>query len=668
MATDQTLVELVRTLAVSFEDLSKLVEGMPARLDAKLTQVRQDYTTLAASLEQQMEGLKADAADIRGTLNSTLGAIRTEVGDVQHAFAAIIGDNRREIDESIAKLTDTVGLFEGRLGEVTANIEKITATGNEAILTLRNEVTNGDTELRNQLDSQHTFIQNVRTACDPQDLYAGITKLTARAEETEKRLEVVVETGTTLRGLIELNEKKLGERIDDSQAALGQAHLEFANQFEGISLRVTELAENVSTVRTDADKLVADVASHITMVGDNFKGTEASMESLRQDLRTVGTQVKDLSALHEEATAALRHTTETDTKWKSLVEETLDDIRGNVNAVRTVAAEQVGTLRQETQTRIVEMNHSIVSRIGELATDVAALATMRGTVDELATARYATQTTVQQMQETATRQAETLDTASQQVLTLVEDLSTTRTLLEAINSRVTELGDETTNRLNGITEELAGHASTESVEQAVKSVTEQIEQVVQRFGIGIAELETKMRGALDANTESWIAANGNLANVVEEVRAAIPGVFDPLPLRAELQAWLGEQFQQHKEQLPKVDFEVTTEKGELLLSFTHGERTVQRKVPLGVGIEYRGVYDREEDYETGNFVTHKGSMWYAQQKPTGEPGKDHDGWKLAVKCGRDGKDATPARIKHVRDPATGLIQESRLGYDDDDQH
>lgn len=53
----------------------------------------------------------------------------------------------------------------------------------------------------------------------------------------------------------------------------------------------------------------------------------------------------------------------------------------------------------------------------------------------------------------------------------------------------------------------------------------------------------------------------------------------------------------------------------------------------------RGVYKAGEDYSAGDGVTWGGSFWIAQ-KDTGEkPDTPDSGWRLAVKKGRDGKDA-----------------------------
>ena len=62
----------------------------------------------------------------------------------------------------------------------------------------------------------------------------------------------------------------------------------------------------------------------------------------------------------------------------------------------------------------------------------------------------------------------------------------------------------------------------------------------------------------------------------------------------------------------------------------------------------RGVYRDTEAYAKGDGVTWGGSYFIAQkQAPEGKPGES-DSWRLAVKRGRDGKDApqpaAPAKL------------------------
>jgi hypothetical protein len=52
-----------------------------------------------------------------------------------------------------------------------------------------------------------------------------------------------------------------------------------------------------------------------------------------------------------------------------------------------------------------------------------------------------------------------------------------------------------------------------------------------------------------------------------------------------------------------------------------------------------GVYKAGEQYDRGDIVTWGGSMWLAQRATAEKPDTPDSGWRLAVKKGRDGKDA-----------------------------
>lgn len=71
----------------------------------------------------------------------------------------------------------------------------------------------------------------------------------------------------------------------------------------------------------------------------------------------------------------------------------------------------------------------------------------------------------------------------------------------------------------------------------------------------------------------------------------------------------------------------------------------------GHSFEYRGVFKEGQEYTRGNAVTFGGSLWFAQKDaPEGKPGLTGDeNWVLAVKRGRDGKDAV---IRTIQQPAT----------------
>jgi integrin beta 3 len=70
----------------------------------------------------------------------------------------------------------------------------------------------------------------------------------------------------------------------------------------------------------------------------------------------------------------------------------------------------------------------------------------------------------------------------------------------------------------------------------------------------------------------------------------------------------------------------------------------------------KGVYDRSVIYQTGDVVTHSGSMWVAKQDTQDVPGDGATAWRLCAKRGRDGKPGPPG-------PAGKDGQDGRPGKD-----
>lgn len=77
-----------------------------------------------------------------------------------------------------------------------------------------------------------------------------------------------------------------------------------------------------------------------------------------------------------------------------------------------------------------------------------------------------------------------------------------------------------------------------------------------------------------------------------------------------------------------------TDRG-VFLKFVRGD--IEKRFPVPVVTDC-GVFRQGDDYLKGNGVTWGGSFWIAQKDTNEKPGSG-DGWRLAVKKGRDGKDA-----------------------------
>lgn len=55
-------------------------------------------------------------------------------------------------------------------------------------------------------------------------------------------------------------------------------------------------------------------------------------------------------------------------------------------------------------------------------------------------------------------------------------------------------------------------------------------------------------------------------------------------------------------------------------------------------VRYVGTFESGRQYRRGEMVTDRGCVWHCNADTTLRPG-DTDAWTLAVKCGRDGRDA-----------------------------
>lgn len=85
-----------------------------------------------------------------------------------------------------------------------------------------------------------------------------------------------------------------------------------------------------------------------------------------------------------------------------------------------------------------------------------------------------------------------------------------------------------------------------------------------------------------------------------------------------------------------VDVSVKSDGRTLELSFAQGEVTHQFEVAFPFPM-YRGVHEAGREYVPGDLVTFGGSIWHCDEKTSDKPSPEN--WTLAVKRGRDGRDA-----------------------------
>lgn len=80
------------------------------------------------------------------------------------------------------------------------------------------------------------------------------------------------------------------------------------------------------------------------------------------------------------------------------------------------------------------------------------------------------------------------------------------------------------------------------------------------------------------------------------------------------------------------------------LTFIKGDTTEMHDLHFPA-VLYRGVFKDGTAYAPGDMVTWGGSTWHCDVETSEKPGEGVKAWTLAVKRGRDGKDATPGEAK-----------------------
>lgn len=122
-----------------------------------------------------------------------------------------------------------------------------------------------------------------------------------------------------------------------------------------------------------------------------------------------------------------------------------------------------------------------------------------------------------------------------------------------------------------------------------------------------------------------------------------------------------------KDGLDLKDFDATlAEDGRTLtLSLLADGVEIKRSITLPVTID-QGVYHTESSYVKGDGVTYGGSFWIAQKDAPSTKPDGGDGWRLAVKRGRDGKDGKDGEngLRGLRGMSNEEVQKRRaLGED-----
>lgn len=92
--------------------------------------------------------------------------------------------------------------------------------------------------------------------------------------------------------------------------------------------------------------------------------------------------------------------------------------------------------------------------------------------------------------------------------------------------------------------------------------------------------------------------------------------------------------------LDDFDVELKDDGRTFVFRFARGELVKEKEFRLPI-MRDAGIWSQDKTYSSGDAATYGGSLFVAQNDEPGRP-ETGDGWRLAVKRGRDGKDAAPA--------------------------
>jgi len=100
-----------------------------------------------------------------------------------------------------------------------------------------------------------------------------------------------------------------------------------------------------------------------------------------------------------------------------------------------------------------------------------------------------------------------------------------------------------------------------------------------------------------------------------------------------------EELERNSLTVDSFEAQVAADDRTIELAFGNGEhrKVASFKWPVPV---YRGTYKPGQQYDAGDMVTADGSGWIAKRATSSKPGTPNSGFQLAIKRGRDGRDAS----------------------------
>jgi hypothetical protein len=666
----QVIRETLRSIGGACADLAAVVEGLPRIVGERISEFRAE---VAAQLAKHAGDVAARTAEVTVALQG-MAAQHAELASSMQVLRETFASN---IEASAAELRQVIADNRATEGQARTTLEARIADVAEA------GVASG-TQLGEQLRAAET-----RHAAE----VAGLNTALKSAEQqlavllTTKIIEVETRVGAQI---VEV-ETRVGAQIAEiSTAVRGSLDLDMESvttRLDGLSRSIVDLREKIAQPHTHDDLVgaISDAQTAATERAVQIQGRVESVAAVAQ---------QQVDAVAEAARTAL--------------EETAGALRGelqaaqaeNRTAVEQHAAKIAAVIEQnntQAAARNVAVDNTVTALTEQLAETSMSIESLSAVVDTHHSESDARIRGVEEQVSTQfCKQAELvvgrsaeftdglanlsarLEATDKSVSDLAFDVATKMTSVQKVAE---DLGEavaknylETDARICGIEE----HVSTQLGEHSTQMADHLATAIESTKGLVVAEVakaQEKVMGAVNERAaEVEATCSARIAEVRDEINPAVTAMADSLEKRINEEVTgiklvapdlSPEQFAELQVRLSAVmptveltatpiqpEFDMSFEDGLLAITMQYGEKVQTVQVPVEIGLRYRGVYNgNPSDHKPGDFVSHKGSVWAAAGYPTGEPGKDFTGWRLAVKCGRDGKDARPVRsyAGHTKD-------------------
>jgi predicted HicB family RNase H-like nuclease len=590
------LAVMVKALGETVDMLAKLVEGLPKTVERKLAAHAASVEKKLDEFRRENDAFQACSADADSKRTIRMDMLSNDVIKTMGELRQIIADNQ----ETAKSMIDSVKEFAAK------TVVDASRAASEA--------------LEGKAAELSKLVADCRSACDTTDVHHSIKKIEGTLESFAKAEDVA-----GFRAAFDALEKKIPNFIPDKIAcvtqvdAVKQSCVALGEVIQGMAAASAE-----SFARTESK-----LSEHQELLAAATKAASEEVSSLRQQVEGAMKAVESVGAT---VTSLVAKTTETTASVIDL-SKSCADIRTDLEAVQQSTAANAEAVYEAAES-VVEAQAHFKAMVADIRAEMVDTAKKLVSIDTLNSTSASLESKIKD-----------LDTSvKDQFVAAGEGVAKLAVSVQASVAAVrNDLGERIASAESAAAK--GDGATVERIAAVAKRVDEADEAIRALSGtfINLQNFAHDTSESVKSLSSSVVADLSAVNKRVDELPEP-PAPFDDTAFEVRILNKMAELIPEHASvEVPAPVFDMAFEEGTLVVRAKWGEDEVMASTPVNIGFAYKGIYSQDVDYVTGNMVTHKGSMWYAKSKPTGEPGKDITGWQLAVKCGRDGRDATPTR-------------------------